>query len=147
MRRGLLIVVAGTIAIGAAYASAFARGGAPRWAAWAMVLGIALTSSGMIVLGATRPGRSSGRAAWAAAFVFVVLTGGFGAALALPPNESAGSVLWLGLPLRAALVLYGVGCLPALVLPLVYARGFREFTLDASDLDRIRAARTADPGS
>jgi hypothetical protein len=38
-------------------------------------------------------------------------------------------------------VLYGVGLLPVLVLPLAYAFTFREMTLDAADLERIRAAR------
>jgi hypothetical protein len=127
-----------------AYAAAFLPGGTPSWAPWSMVLGIALLCTGCIALGAARPGRRLGPMVWALGFTFVVLVGCFGAALALPASEGPGSHLWLGLPIRAALVLYGVGWLPALVLPVVYARGFRELTLDQSDIERIRAARRAD---
>jgi hypothetical protein len=59
----------------------------------------------------------------------------------LPRKGDDGVSLWAGLPRRAALVLYGVGILPALFLPLAYALTFRERTLDAGDIERIRAAR------
>ena len=142
-RRGLTPVIAGTVAVAVAYGSAFLPGGAPRWAPWFMVAGIALTCVGSMALGAARPGRRLGPMAWALAFAFIVLIGGFGAALLLPASEGPGSRLLLGLPLRAALVIYGVGWLPALLLPVVYARTFRHFTLDETDLERIRAARRA----
>lgn len=145
-RRGLIPVVLGTALVAAAYGSAFLPGGAPAWGTWSMVLGIALVSAGTMALGAARPGRPLGGLAWAFVFVFVVVAGCFGAALLLPANEHAGSTLLLGLPVRAALVLYGIGWLPAFVLPVVYARTFRSQTLDAADLERIRAARPASPG-
>jgi hypothetical protein len=61
-------------------------------------------------------------------------------ALALPP-ETEGAALWLGLPRRAALVLYGIGLLPVAILPVAYARTFDSLTLRPEDLERIRAAR------
>jgi hypothetical protein len=141
VRQGLIPVIAGTLAVATAYGSAFLPGGAPGWASWSMVVGIALLFTGTMALGAARPGRRLGPMVWALAFAFVVLVGCFGAALALPSGEGPGSRLLLGLPLRAALVVYGIGWLPVLVLPVVYARTFRNLTLDESDLERIRAAR------
>lgn len=142
-RAGMAPVVVGTCAVAVAYASAFLPGGAPAWGAWAMVLGIALLSVGLMLLGASRRGRRLGVLVWPLAFTFVVLVGCFGIALALPPTEAPGARLWGGLPGRVALILYGVGVLPALVLPLIYARTFRSVTLDSADIERIRAARRA----
>ena len=139
-RPGLAPVITGTLGIAAAYGSALLPGGAPAWAPWAMLIGISLTCIGTMALGAARPGRRLGPMVWALGFVFVVLVGCFGAALILPAGEGPGARLLLGLPLRAALVVYGIGLLPAVVLPVVYARTFRALTLDESDLERIRAA-------
>jgi len=142
-RAGMAPVLLGTSAVAVAYASAFLPGGAPGWGAWAMVLGIASLSVGLMMLGASRQGRPLGVLVWPLAFTFVALVGCFGVALALPATEVAGARLWGGLPARTALILYGIGALPALVLPLVYARTFRTMTLDSADIERIRAARRA----
>lgn len=142
-RAGIAPVMLGTSAVTLAYASAFLPGGVPRWGAWAMVLGIALLFVGLMILGASRRGRSLGVLVWPLAFTFVVLVGCFGAVLLFPPAEAPGAKLWLGLPARTALILYGVGALPALILPLAYARTFRAMTLDSADIERIRAARRA----
>ena len=139
----MAIVGLGTALVAAAYASAFLPGGVPRWAVWSMILGIALLSVGLMFLGAARRGRPLGALLSALAFTFVVLVAGFGLALMLPAAGPASVRLWGGLPIRAAVVLYGVGLLPALVLPLVYARTFSALTLDQEDIDRIRAARGA----
>ncbi len=64
---------------------------------------------------------------------------GFGAALALPATEGPLSTLWLGLPARAAIVIYGVGLLPIVVLPIAYALTFETQTLSAEDVERVRA--------
>jgi hypothetical protein len=93
--------------------------------------------SGMLLLAARRPGLSAGRGRVAALFLLAVLLAGFGLPVLLPP-ESAASGLYLGLPLRAAIEVYGVGLLPALILPLVFAAGFREGGLDQESLDRLR---------
>ena len=140
-RRGLSLVVAGTAGVALAYAAAFFPGGATRWAPWAMTVGIALLCAGFMVLGATRPGRSLGPLWIPIGFTFVVLVVGLGLALALPGTEGPATRLVAGLPPRAALVLYGIGLLPALVLPLGYALTFKRFTLDAADIERIKAAR------
>ena len=142
-RAGIAPVMLGTSAVTLAYASAFLPGGAPRWGAWAMVLGIALLFVGLMILGASRRGRPLGVLVWPLAFTFVVLVGCFGAALLLPPAAGPGAKLWLGLPVGTGLILYGVGALPALVLPFVYAATFRGTTLDRADIERIRAARRA----
>jgi hypothetical protein len=71
-------------------------------------------------------------------FVVVVLAIGFCAALALPATESSLSRLWLGLPARAAIVIYGIGLLPIIVLPVAYALTFEAQTLNAADIERVR---------
>lgn len=126
-----------TCCIALAYVSAFVPGGA-RWGAWSMVIGLATMVVSLMVLGVTRRGGGVGRLAAPLAFTFVVIIAGFGAALLLP-DEAAGGRLLLGLPLRAALVLYGVGLLPILVLPLAYALTFDAMTLSEEDLARVRA--------
>jgi hypothetical protein len=138
------VLVAGTIAIAAGYAAAFLPGGAPVWAAWLLAIGIPATVTAIMTLGAARGKSGLGKLKIPFAFVFIVLTAGFCLALGLPANESAQSTLWLGLPARAAIVIYGVGLLPIVVLPVAYALTFDTQTLNQSDIDRVRelAART-----
>ena len=140
-RTGLALLVLGTLAAAVAYLSAFLPGDPPLWGALAMVLGIALLSVGSMALGAARAGRPLGLLAWALALTFAILVLCFGLALLLPAEGDGSAGLWAGLPRRAALVLYGIGVVPACFLPLVYALTFREQTLDAGDIERIRAAR------
>lgn len=142
-RIGMAAVGLGTTAVACAYASAFLPGGAPAWGAWSMVLGIALLSVGLMTMGASRKGRSLGVLVWPLAFTFVVIVVSLGFALILPATEAPGARLWGGLPARAALILYGIGVLPAVVLPFAYAWTFRAMTLDSADIERIRAARRA----
>lgn len=140
MRRvALAVIVLSSLAITAAYASAFLGGPPPRWATWAFALAIPLLMTAIMVLGAARADRRLGRLALPFAFTCMVLTGGFAVVLLLPGDPEA---LWLGLPRRAAIILYGIGLLPVLVLPLTYAWTFDSLTLNQADLDRIRAART-----
>jgi hypothetical protein len=68
-----------------------------------------------------------------------VLAIGFCAALALPATEGPLSQLWLGLPAPAAIVIYGIGLLPIIVLPVAYALTFESQTLNAEDVERVRA--------
>lgn len=137
-RLALGAVVVGTGCIALAYVSAF-LGGAGTWGAWSMVVGLALMVVALMALGASRRGTALGRLALPLACTFLILVGGFGAALALPPDEGPGSPLYFGLPLRAALVLYGIGLVPLFLLPLVYAWTFDEMTLSEDDLARVRA--------
>lgn len=142
-------VVLGTIGIAVAYCSAF---GPPKVAAagpWIMALALPVMMVALMAFGAVRAGRTIGTLALPFAVVIVLMAGGFLAALALPPDRANG-VYWLGLPRRAAIIVYGVGLLPMFVLPLVYAFTFDALTLGDADLARIREQRVASrdtPGS
>jgi hypothetical protein len=139
-RYALLLIFGATLCIGLAYASAFRRGGAPSWGNWLLAFGLALLLAATLALGAARSGRRMGLLALSLAFTFVVLLGGFGLALWLPASERAGMPLLLGLPLRAAIVLYGIGTIPLLVLPLVFALTFHELTPSEDEMKRVKEA-------
>jgi prepilin signal peptidase PulO-like enzyme (type II secretory pathway) len=91
-----------------------------------------------MALGAARGRNGIGKLRIPLAFVLVVLTAGFCLALGLPANEGPQSILWIGLPARAAIVIYGIGLLPIVVLPIAYALTFDTQTLNQSDIDRVR---------
>lgn len=131
-------VISGLLLVALAYASAWYPGGAPSWAVWLMVVGSALIISSIMAFGGLRRGRSWRRVIAAAAFLFVVLIVGFGAALILPVEGLTGRLI-LGLPLRAAIILLGIGLVPVLVLPLAYALDFDDTDLDEASLARLRA--------
>ncbi|MDQ6827611.1 MAG: hypothetical protein M3081_01950 [Gemmatimonadota bacterium] len=136
-RAALAAIVIATLAIATAYASAFAPGGAPRWAPWLLSSGTSVAMIALATLGAV--GRD-GKLGWLAlplGFTLVILIGGFALALTLPATGAA-EPLFLGLPRRAAVVLYGIGVLPALVLPIAYALSFDARTLTEADLERVR---------
>lgn len=146
-RAALAVIFLATAAIGVAYAAAWLPGGAPEWTAWLLVIGTAAVLTAAMALGAQKAGRV-GRLGWVFAFVFLVIAGGFGAALLLPPADPADPALWLGLPPRAAIILYGIGVLPFFVVPVAYALTFDERTLSEADLERVRrAARELREGS
>jgi hypothetical protein len=127
-----------TCAIAIGYAAAFVRGGTPGWAPWLLALGIPGAIGGIMTLGAARGRSGIGKLKIPFAFVVIVLAIGFCAALAVSP-ETAASTLWLGLPLRAAIMIYGIGLLPVVVLPVAYALTFETQTLSAGDLERVRS--------
>jgi len=131
-------LVAGLIAIAIGYAAAFVPGGTPPWAPWLLALGIPAALGAIMILGAARGRRGIGPLKYPFAFVVAVLAIGFCAALALPATESPLSRLWLGLPARAAIVIYGIGLLPIIVLPVAYAMTFDTQTLSADDVERVR---------
>jgi len=130
-------------AIAVGYASAFMKGGAPVWGPWLLALGIPAALGGIMVLGAARERGGVGRLAIPFAFVIATLVIGFSLALALPANEGPDSNLWLGLPARAAIVVYGIGLMPVVVLPVAYALTFETQTLNADDIERVRRAGAA----
>jgi hypothetical protein len=135
-------VVLSTAMIAAAYGSALvgADGPAP-WAPWAFALGVPGAIVGVMVLGASRGrGGGVGRLIIPMTFVGLALATGFGLALGLPANEGTTSTLVLGLPLRAAIILYGIGLMPIVVLPVAYALTFETQTLNAADIERVRQA-------
>jgi hypothetical protein len=135
-------VVVSTAMIAAAYGSALTSAGGPAaWAPWAFALGVPGAIVGIMVLGASRGrGGGVGRLIIPMAFVGLALATGFGLALGLPANEGTTSTLVLGLPLRAAIILYGIGLMPIVVLPVAYALTFETQTLNAADIERVRQA-------
>lgn len=140
------MTVLSTLVIAAGYASAFLPGGAPPAAAWAFIIGIPCLMVGLMALGASRSKRGLGRLVLPFAFVWLVLVAGFAAAQLLSADGAAPR-LWLGLPPRAAIILYGIGLLPVFVLPLAYALTFDAQTLSEDDLARVRAARAGTTGT
>lgn len=142
-----IVLVLGTCAIATGYASAFLPGGTPTWGPWLLALGIPAALGGIMMLGAAREHGGVGRLAAPFAFVILTLVIGFSLALALPANEQADSPLWLGLPARAAIVVYGIGLLPAIVLPLAYALTFETQTLSSEDVQRVRELKKPDNGA
>jgi hypothetical protein len=137
-RAALLALIAGILAIATGYAAAFLPGGPPAWAPWLLALGIPMALGAIMILGAARGQRGIGQLKYPFAFVVAVLAIGFCAALALPATESPLSRLWLGLPARAAIVIYGIGLLPIIILPVAYALTFETQTLNANDVARVR---------
>ena len=94
---------------------------------------------GLMDLGASTRART-GPAFWIflATGLWIVL--GFTAVLLLPAENPLDPQLLMGLPLRAAILIYGVGLAPALVLPWAYARIFEQHTLSEEELQTLRAA-------
>ena len=132
----------GAVVLGLSYASAFRAEGPPAWVAWPFVVAMAAMLTAAMTLGAARTGRGVGRLAVPFALTFVILVVCFGLALR-EPTPAVGAPLWLGLPKGAALVLYGVGLLPLLALPLTYALTFEGQTLSEADLARLRREAAA----
>lgn len=119
MRRlGWCALVSGLLAQAGAYLAAVLAGPAAPVATGLAIYGTGGTLAGFLVLGAMRGGRLSGAATVAALAIFVIPVAGFAAAALLPGDAS--DALVLGLPPRAAVVLYGIGVLPAFVLPVAY---------------------------
>jgi hypothetical protein len=142
-RVAVIALAVATVAIGVAYASALlgGSGGPPRWAPWLLALGVPTALVSVMTLGAARHGRVPGVLLAAFVLVGVTLAAGFALALALPAAAgTAGEPLLLGLPRRAAIVVYGIGLLPVLVLPVAYALTFEAQTLRDEDLARVMAA-------
>lgn len=137
-RLGWLGVVGGLLSQAAAYAVAILASPEAPAVAWLAMVGIAATLAGTLVIGALRNNRLSRPAMLAAMVLLVVPLAAFAAALLLPPETATGPLL-LGLPRRAALVLYGVGILPLFILPIAYARDPEATVLDADGLTALRA--------
>jgi hypothetical protein len=136
-RWALAAVALSSAAIGIAYASAFLPGGTPGWAPWLFMAGTSVMMVATMAVGAAgREGIGPLRLPFA--LVLMVLLGGFGLMLALPPADPADPALWLGLPPRAAVVLYGIGLLPFLLVPVAYTWTFDRLTLRPGDLERVR---------
>lgn len=143
-RRGALRLVALSTAVcGAAYALSFGPPLATRVAPWLLAIGANALILSLMALGALRRDRLPRSLAWVFGGLFVLCAGAFLVALGMPAREGAGGPMLLGLPLRTAIVLYGVGVLPMFVLPFAYAFTFESLNLTEHDLERVRAAHAA----
>ena len=138
-RSALAAVAGGTAAIGATYVAAFVADGSAAWIPPLFVVGVATVMVGMMVLGAATA-RGIGRLAVPFAFTWILMVGGVAAAHVLP---SVSRPYILGLPPAAALIVYGIGLLPIVVLPFAYALTFDSITLRPEDIERVRAAGAA----
>jgi hypothetical protein len=125
-KAGIALFASGTVAIAIAYGTTMISGTAPAWAPWLVAYGGSATSVGLFVIGAASRGSVSPAVGSMLVALFLVLFGSFGAALALPANEGAGGPLVLGLPMRLAIVFYGVGFVPLLGLPIAFALTFEK---------------------
>ncbi|HEY3935009.1 MAG TPA: hypothetical protein VGL65_10380 [Gemmatimonadales bacterium] len=134
----LAALFVGTAAIAVAFGSAWLPGGAPMWGVWCMIVGSALSMSGMVGIGALRSRVRRRSIAVAVIVLLAVIIAGFGAALVLPAETVNGPFL-LGLPRRAAIEIFGVGLLPLVVLPGLFALEFRSDGLDERSLAAFRA--------
>ena len=137
-RASLGALIVGILPIAVGYLAALLPGETPAWAPWLLALGIPVAIGAIMILGAARGRMGIGPLKYPFAFVVAVLAIGFCAALALPATESPLSKLWLGLPARVAIVIYGIGLLPIIVLPVAYALTFKTQTLTAADVERVR---------
>ena len=134
---GLRPFIASVLLATLAYASAFLPGGPPAWAPYCLALGTVGSMFSAMLLGASRAGRVSRALTITLGLGFVLIVAGFFLALALPA-EGPGGPLWLGLPRRAAILVYGIGLFPVLLLPLAYAFTFDRVTLTPEDLAEFR---------
>lgn len=146
MKKGALVVlILSMAAIGLAYAAVFVSAGAATWSAWVMAIATPLAMVSTMTLGAARTGKANsglGRLVIPFAVVLLIMLGAFTLAFILP---ASGEPLLLGIPRRAAIVMYGIGVIPVFILPLAYAVTFDELTLTEDDIERVReAARQAE---
>jgi hypothetical protein len=138
-----VLLVLSVIGMAVAYASAFLPPSVARVGPWLMAVAVPLTLVSILMLGAARGTQPLGRLVWPFLLVLLLVAGGFGLALILPA-EGPTSPLVLGLPLRAAVILLGVGIVPLFILPVAYALTFDRHTLSDDDIARVRAARQDD---
>lgn len=135
-RVALAVLVGSLLAATAAYGSAFLPGDAPGWAGPALAAASVMAMASVALL-------AVGRRGWGPLVGGLVLggplvAGALAAVWIVPALDPGDPVLVLGLPLRAAHLLYAIGLLPALVVPLLYASTFDRETLGDDALRRFR---------
>lgn len=136
----LLVVSCALVALSYAAVFAGARGG---WAPWTLAIGANGVIMSLMAIGAVRRDTLPRSLVWTFAGLFLFCAGCFVAALVLPAAEGANGPLLFGLPLRTAIVLYGIGVVPIFILPFAYALTFEASTLSEADLIRVRTASAA----
>lgn len=141
MKRLLIRLLAASCCfVAASYLALFVMTPAPAWAPLALAIGANGVIMSLMAIGAVRHDTMPRSLVWTFVGLFLLCAGAFVAALLLPAQEGAAGPLLLGLPLRSALVLYGVGVVPIAVLPFAYALTFESSTLNDGDLVRVREA-------
>jgi hypothetical protein len=131
----------GSGAILLAYLVAALPGAPGALAPWLLGAGVVVLLPSVLGLGLRG---SVGLRVMILVLLFGILAAGLGGVLMLAP-EGADASLVLGLPRRAALLLYGVGLLPGVLLSLVFAWSFDRTALSRSRLleleEQLRAIR------
>ena len=140
-RASLVALMASLTLVGLGYLSAFIPAVPPMWGAWALLVGSVAALLAMSLLGAGESPEAR-RLLLPLGIVFILLVGGIGSGLLLP-DAGAGDRLFGGLPLPAALLLYGAGLLPLLVVPLVYAWTFQGTGLEQEAMADLTARAKA----
>jgi hypothetical protein len=126
VRSGSIAVLAcSSLMLVIGYGATWWPGGAPRWVAVCFALATVLQLCAFCLLGAVR---RDGRVGSVVAGVAVmgVLVGGALVYAILAADPGATEELVLGMPRRAALVLYGVGVAPLVVLSVVFVWDFEK---------------------
>lgn len=120
------------VAFGAAVVASLGGGPTPRWASAVMAgaTGLCLAAFMGVALGERV---RDVRIAAVLAFVGLGVGGALMALLWVPPVTGPDDALWGGLPLGAALVVYGIGLLPMLIVPGVYAWTFEHITAPSQE--------------
>ncbi len=139
-RAGVGLLALSSLALLVGYASAWWPSVAPRGVALLFAAATVLQLVAFVLLGARRRDGRLG-AGWMAVVVLVALVGGILITTAAQPGSAEGEALLLGLPRRAAFVLYGVGIAPLLLLAGAFARGFAAWSATDADVARLRALR------
>lgn len=144
-RASLFALMASMGLVGAGYLSAFFPFTPPVWGVGTLLVGSVAGLLSVSFLGAGERAAAR-RLRLPLGLVFVLLVGGVGAGLLLP-DARTGDPLHGGLPLPAALLLYGAGLLPLLVVPLAYAWTFQGAGMGKVELAELVArARAAGAG-
>ena len=141
-RASLVSLMVSLTLVGLGYLSAFIPSVPPMWGAWTLLVGSVAALLAVSLLGAGESPEAR-RLLLPLGIVFILLVGGIGSGFLLP-DAGAGDRLFGGLPLPAALLLYGAGLLPLLVVPLVYAWTFQGTGLEQEAMAELTArAKTA----
>ena len=144
MKRLLIRLLAASCGlVAAAYVAMFMPATPPAWAPISLAIGANGVIMTLMAIGAVRHDTMPRSLVWTFSGLFVLCAGAFIVALLMPAQEGAGGPLLFGLPLRTAIVLYGVGVVPIAILPFAYALTFESSTLSEDDLVRVRAAHAS----
>lgn len=126
-RAALTLLLASMLAMLVAFAAAFAASlvgaATPRWASAVMAGATGMCLAAFIGVALGERARD-GRIVAVLAFVGLGVGGALTALLWVPETTGPEDALWGGLPLGAALLVYGIGLLPMLIVPVVYAWTF-----------------------